>query len=43
MFKKAMLYYKMGIYSKQMLQMLVMKGVLSADQYKKITGEAFNA
>lgn len=41
-FKKVQMYYKMGIYTKQMVHMLVGK-LITADEYEEITGEPYES
>lgn len=33
--------YERGLWSKQMVKIAVQKGVITAEQYKEITGEAY--
>lgn len=33
--------YEMGFWSKQMVAMAVRKGIITAEQYEEITGEAY--
>lgn len=40
-FNNVRLYYKMGIYTKQMVMMLVGKSI-TADEYEEITGEPYS-
>ncbi len=42
-FEKIKAYYESGIWSKQMVANAVVKGVITAEQYKEITGEAYVA
>jgi uncharacterized XkdX family phage protein len=35
--------YDAGLWSKQMVKVAVRKGVISAEQYQEITGEAYQA
>jgi|GEM_PF-6643876 len=39
-FKKVQMYYKMGIYNKQIVKMLVWK-LITSDEYELITGEKY--
>ncbi|MCH3961038.1 MAG: XkdX family protein [Solobacterium sp.] len=40
-YQKAVLYYRMHIYTKDMLKKLVEKSFISAAEYKQITGETY--
>lgn len=41
MFEKVKRFYRMGLYNKAQVGKFVEKGVLTAEQYREITGEAF--
>lgn len=40
-FEKIKFNYDSGLWSKQMVKMAVRKGVITKEQYKEITGEAY--
>jgi hypothetical protein len=40
-YQKALLYYRMGFWTKQMLHMLVDKEYITKTEYKTITGEDY--
>ena len=42
-FKKCLLYYRMHIYTKEMLHRLVDSEYITKDEYKKIIGEEYQA
>lgn len=41
MFAKIRKFYNLGIYTKDQVKVFVVKGVITAAQYKEITGEDF--
>lgn len=43
MFEKIKKFYNLGLYTDETLKKFVSKGVISAKQYKEITGEAYKA
>ena len=43
MYEKIKKWYKQGLWTKAMVANAVKKGVISAEQYEEITGEAYEA
>jgi len=43
MFAKIKRFYILGLYTKEMVAKFVEKGVITAEQYEEITGEAYEA